>query len=152
MSRVVRFIMSLHDRFPAYGGRGPGDLRLGIALGTIATIFMVLRVYVRLRVNKFGTVALIWSLVAWVCLDSFQNTLDIVLRWHPRIVSNISAVIHGYYPNLRNLLGPSWPRKPYDAHYRSRPATQLPEIHMDHCFFLQLGHSHGEGGRGCLPD
>lgn len=58
--------MSLHDRFPAYGGYGPGDLRLGISLSVVATIFMLLRVYVRLRVNKFGTSALMWSLVAWV--------------------------------------------------------------------------------------
>ncbi|OQD82894.1 hypothetical protein PENANT_c019G07242 [Penicillium antarcticum] len=58
--------MGLHESFPAYGGRGPSDLRLGIALGTVATIFMVLRIYVRLRMNKFGTTALIWSLVAWV--------------------------------------------------------------------------------------
>ena len=58
--------MSLHDQFPAYGGRGPSDLRLGIALGTIATIFMILRVYVRCRVNKFGTTALLLSLLAWV--------------------------------------------------------------------------------------
>lgn len=66
MSRVVRFIMSLADRFPAYGGYGPGDLRLGISLSVVATIFMLLRVYVRLRVNQFGTSALMWSLVAWV--------------------------------------------------------------------------------------
>ncbi|KAJ5662797.1 hypothetical protein N7462_011723 [Penicillium macrosclerotiorum] len=58
--------MSLEEKFPAYGGRGPGDLRLGITLGVIATIFMVLRVYVRLRMNKFGTTALIWSLIAWL--------------------------------------------------------------------------------------
>lgn len=58
--------MSLHDQYPAYGGRGPADLRLGVALGLIATIFMVLRVYVRLRVNKFGTTALLLSLFAWV--------------------------------------------------------------------------------------
>ncbi|KAJ5988078.1 hypothetical protein N7481_003288 [Penicillium waksmanii] len=58
--------MSLHDQYPAYGGRGPTDLRLGISLAVIATIFMVMRVYVRLRVNKFGTTALILSLVAWL--------------------------------------------------------------------------------------
>lgn len=63
--------MSLHDQYPAYGGRGPTDLRLGISLAIIATIFMVLRVYVRLRVNKFGTTALIWSLVAWVSSISY---------------------------------------------------------------------------------
>jgi hypothetical protein len=58
--------MGLHENYPAYGGRGPSDLRLGLGLGSVATIFMILRVYVRLRVNKFGTTALILSLVAWV--------------------------------------------------------------------------------------
>lgn len=58
--------MSLHEKYPAYGGKGPEDFRLGIALGAIATIFMILRVYVRLRVNKFGTTALLLSLLAWV--------------------------------------------------------------------------------------
>ena len=62
--------MSLEERYPAYGGRGPGDLRLGLGLGAVGTIFMALRVYVRLRVNKFGTTALIWALVAWVCVLS----------------------------------------------------------------------------------
>lgn len=60
-------MMSLQDKFPAYGGRGPEDFRTGIALAVIATTFMVLRVYVRLRVNKFGTTALLLSLLAWVC-------------------------------------------------------------------------------------
>lgn len=64
--------MSLHDQYPAYGGRGPSDLRLGIALGTIATIFMIMRLYVRLRVNKFGTTALLLSLLAWVCPSSIS--------------------------------------------------------------------------------
>ncbi|KAJ5133507.1 uncharacterized protein N7443_004863 [Penicillium atrosanguineum] len=57
--------MGLSESYPAYGGRGPDDLRLGLGLGTLATILMILRVYVRLRVNQFGTTALIWSLVAW---------------------------------------------------------------------------------------
>ncbi|KAJ5195423.1 uncharacterized protein N7498_008861 [Penicillium cinerascens] len=58
--------MSLEEKFPAYGGRGPADFRLGIALGLVATTFMILRVYVRLRVNKFGTTALLLSLLAWL--------------------------------------------------------------------------------------
>lgn len=58
--------MSFHEKFPAYGGRG-GDFRVGVALAVIATIFMILRVYVRLRVNKFGTTALLLALLAWVC-------------------------------------------------------------------------------------
>lgn len=63
---LTLFIMSLQEKFPAYGGRGPSDFRLGIALGVIATTFMVLRIYVRLRINKFGTTALLLSLLAWV--------------------------------------------------------------------------------------
>ncbi|KAJ5161944.1 hypothetical protein N7492_007336 [Penicillium capsulatum] len=58
--------MSLHDKYPAFGGRGPTDMSVGVALGLVATIFMLLRIYVRLRINKFGTTALIWALVAWL--------------------------------------------------------------------------------------
>ena len=60
--------MGIQERFPAYGGRGPADMRLGIALAVITTIFILLRIYVRLRINRFGTAALIWTLVAWVCI------------------------------------------------------------------------------------
>ncbi|KAJ5655973.1 hypothetical protein N7507_007923 [Penicillium longicatenatum] len=74
--------MSLQDKFPAYGGRGPSDLRLGIALGVIATIFMVMRLYVRLRINKFGTTALSFSLLAW-----FFTTLTQIF--------GILSVLHG---------------------------------------------------------
>ncbi|KAJ5884444.1 hypothetical protein N7504_012016 [Penicillium tannophilum] len=74
--------MSIHDKFPAYGGRGPSDLRLGIALGVIATIFMIMRLYVRLRINKFGTTALSFSLLAW-----FFTTLTQVF--------GILSVLHG---------------------------------------------------------
>lgn len=70
--------MSFHDKFPAYGGRGPADVRLGIGLAIVATIFMILRVYVRLRVNKFGTTALLLSLLAWVCYSSLQSIIDVV--------------------------------------------------------------------------
>ncbi|KAJ5885500.1 hypothetical protein N7495_010010 [Penicillium taxi] len=65
--------MGLHDLYPAYGGRGPGDLKIGLSLGAIATIFMIMRVYVRLRLNKFGTTALIWSLVAWTFTSVTQS-------------------------------------------------------------------------------
>jgi hypothetical protein len=65
--------MGLHESFPAYGGRGPSDLHLGISLGVVATIFMAMRVYVRLRMNKFGTTSLIWALVAWVWNSNFYN-------------------------------------------------------------------------------
>lgn len=57
---------NLHERFPAFGGRGPGDMRVGIALGVVATLFIALRIYVRLRINNFGTAALVWALIAWV--------------------------------------------------------------------------------------
>lgn len=60
-------MMSFEEKFPAYGGRGPTDLHLGYGLAIVATLFMILRVYVRLRVNKFGTTALMLSLLAWVC-------------------------------------------------------------------------------------
>ncbi|KAJ5106532.1 hypothetical protein N7456_003207, partial [Penicillium angulare] len=73
--------MGLHDRYPAYGGRGPGDLRLGIGLGVVATIFMAMRIYVRLRVNKFGTTALIWSLVAWL-LTAITQTFGVISILH----------------------------------------------------------------------
>lgn len=77
--------MSLKEKFPAYGERGPADFRLGIALGLIATTFMILRVYVRLRVNKFGTTALLLSLLAWVGRSTTGNpkcilTLNSYLR------------------------------------------------------------------------
>lgn len=73
--------MGLSESYPAYGGRGPSDLRLGLGLGSVATVLMILRVYVRLRVNKFGTTALIWSLVAWVlfpCLDTIKLSTNTI--------------------------------------------------------------------------
>ena len=63
---TILAVMGLQENYPAYGGRGPGDLQLGLGLGSVATLFMILRVYVRMRVNKFGTTALILSLLAWV--------------------------------------------------------------------------------------
>jgi hypothetical protein len=62
--RVVR--MTLHDKFPAYGGSGPRILGLGIGLGSVATVLVALRVYVRIRITRVGTAALAWSLAAWV--------------------------------------------------------------------------------------
>ncbi|KAJ5384074.1 hypothetical protein N7517_001985 [Penicillium concentricum] len=73
--------MGLHTSFPAYGGRGPSDLRLGIALGTIATIFTALRVYVRIRMNKFGTTSLIWALVAWL-LTTVTQIFAVISIFH----------------------------------------------------------------------
>ncbi|KAJ5359106.1 uncharacterized protein N7496_011519 [Penicillium cataractarum] len=73
--------MGLHDSYPAYGGRGPSDLRLGLGLGSVATIFMILRVYVRLRINKFGTTALILSLVAWL-LTAVTQTFGVISILH----------------------------------------------------------------------
>ncbi|KAJ5654400.1 hypothetical protein N7490_001403 [Penicillium lividum] len=73
--------MGLHDHYPAYGGRGPTDLHLGLGLGATATIFMAMRVYVRLRVNKFGTTALIWSLVAWF-ITAITQTFGVISILH----------------------------------------------------------------------
>ncbi|KAJ5224013.1 hypothetical protein N7468_008555 [Penicillium chermesinum] len=73
--------MSLQDKYPAYGGHGPKDLRLGISLAVIATIFMIMRVYVRIKVNKFGTTALLLSLLAWL-LTAITQTLGIISVLH----------------------------------------------------------------------
>ncbi|KAJ5489729.1 hypothetical protein N7539_004619 [Penicillium diatomitis] len=72
---------SLEEKYPAYGGRGPGDLHLGITLAIIATIFMSLRVYVRLFINKFGTTALILSLIAWL-LTAITQTFGVLAVLH----------------------------------------------------------------------
>lgn len=58
--------MATSLRYPAYGGEGPLCIRVGLSLGVIATILMVLRVYVRLRINTLGSAALLWALSAWV--------------------------------------------------------------------------------------
>ncbi|EPS31718.1 hypothetical protein PDE_06675 [Penicillium oxalicum 114-2] len=73
--------MSLEERYPAYGGRGPRDLRIGISLAIIATIFMAMRVYVRVFMNKFGTTALMWSLAAWF-LTAITQTFGIISVLH----------------------------------------------------------------------
>lgn len=83
--------MSLHEKYPAYGGKGPEDFRLGIALGAIATVFMILRVYVRLRVNKFGTTALLLSLLAW-----FFTTLTQIF--------GIISVLHGLGNHITTII------------------------------------------------
>ncbi|KAJ5908723.1 hypothetical protein N7495_001405 [Penicillium taxi] len=83
--------MGLEEKYPAYGGRGPGDLRLGLGLGATATIFMVLRVYVRLRVNKFGTAALIWSIAAWI-VTIVTQTMSII------------AILHGLGNHIGDLV------------------------------------------------
>ncbi|EPS25418.1 hypothetical protein PDE_00351 [Penicillium oxalicum 114-2] len=73
--------MGLRDDYPAYGGRGPADLHLGLGLGSVATIFMILRVYVRLRINKFGTTALILALIAWL-LTAITQTFSVIAILH----------------------------------------------------------------------
>lgn len=83
--------MSLQEKFPAYGGHGPEDFRLGISLAVIATIFMILRVYVRLRVNKFGTTALLLSLLAWLLTAITQ-------------VFGIISVLHGLGNHLTTIV------------------------------------------------
>ncbi|KAJ5234167.1 uncharacterized protein N7469_003335 [Penicillium citrinum] len=90
--------MSLHEKYPAYGGRGPTDLRLGISLAVIATIFMAMRVYVRLRVNKFGTTALIWSLIAWLftAITQIFGILSVLhgLGNHITIITKVGELHH----------------------------------------------------------
>ncbi|OGE50159.1 hypothetical protein PENARI_c018G04992 [Penicillium arizonense] len=96
--------MGLHESYPAYGGSGPSDFRLGIALGTVATVFMVLRVYVRLRMNKFGTTALIWSLVAWL-FTAITQIFGILSILHG-LGNHITIVIE--VGELRNFLLYTW--------------------------------------------
>lgn len=74
--------MGLQEQFPAYGGRGPSDFRLGIALGVLTTIIICLRVYVRLQINKFGTTALIWTLAAWVREGSLLTAAGTDMQRH----------------------------------------------------------------------
>ncbi|KAL2782683.1 hypothetical protein BJX66DRAFT_345611 [Aspergillus keveii] len=64
--------MTLHDKFPAYGGSGSRILGLGIGLGSVATVLVALRVYVRIRITRFGTTALAWSLAAWTITVTAQ--------------------------------------------------------------------------------
>jgi hypothetical protein len=96
--------MGLQDSFPAYGGRGPSDLRLGIALGSIATIFIFLRVYVRLRVTQFGTASLIWALLAWG-FTAITQVLGIVSVLHG-LGNHISVVTET--GELHNFLLFTW--------------------------------------------
>ncbi|KAJ5166956.1 uncharacterized protein N7482_005737 [Penicillium canariense] len=96
--------MGLHDHYPAYGGRGPGDLRLGLGLGSVATIFMMLRVYVRLRVNKFGTTALILSLAAWL-LTTITQSFAVISILHG--LGNKIAIVEEVGA-LRNYLLFTW--------------------------------------------
>jgi hypothetical protein len=92
--------MSLQERYPAYGGRGPADLRVGLGLGAVATIFLILRIYVRLRVNKFGTTALIWALVAWV------GVITSILSGPHRLTSSIAS--NDYHTMLWRYFRSSW--------------------------------------------
>ncbi|KAJ5894609.1 hypothetical protein N7495_006300 [Penicillium taxi] len=96
--------MGLSEDYPAYGGRGPGDLSLGLGLGSVATVFIILRVYVRLRVNKFGTAALLWTLTAWIFTTISQSVATV-------------AILHGLgnhieiveeHDNLRQYLLLTW--------------------------------------------
>ncbi|KAJ5888105.1 hypothetical protein N7495_008146 [Penicillium taxi] len=96
--------MGLSEKYPAYGGRGPGDFQIGIALGTITTIFALLRIYIRLRVNKFGTTSLIWFLSAYIFTTTSQTFASIAifngLGNHVEIVESKG--------NMRNYLLYSW--------------------------------------------
>ncbi|KAF2229101.1 hypothetical protein EV356DRAFT_437826, partial [Viridothelium virens] len=58
--------MDLYKHYHAYGGRGPTCVRVGLSLGTLATILIILRIYVRLRINRTGTTALLWAIATWI--------------------------------------------------------------------------------------
>ncbi|KAJ5908794.1 hypothetical protein N7495_001476 [Penicillium taxi] len=96
--------MSLHEHYPAYGGRGPSDLVVGLTLGAIATIFMILRVYVRLKVNNFGTAALICFLVAWT-LTAVTQCFGVIAVLHG-LGNHIIAIEE--VGELRNFLFFTW--------------------------------------------
>lgn len=132
--------MSFHDQYPAYGGRGPGDFRLGVSLAVIATIFMILRVYVRLRVNKFGTTALLLSLLAYVC----PMCMTIEHRGHLLMTTRID--VYSHYSSSRHLFRLSWPRQPHVRHCQDRQYTRLPSFHLGHRVLLQPGHPHWQSG------
>ncbi|KAF7717206.1 Uncharacterized protein PECH_004060 [Penicillium ucsense] len=96
--------MGLRDTYPAYGGHGPEDLRLGLGLGSVATIFMILRVYVRLRINTFGTRALILSLVAWL-LTAITQTFSVIAILHG-LGNHVETILH--HGDLRKYLLFTW--------------------------------------------
>ncbi|KAI9651517.1 MAG: hypothetical protein M1831_000791 [Alyxoria varia] len=62
---AVIIARTLWDMPPTYGGNGPSLLKLGWALGAIATTIIILRIYTRIKVTSVGNWALFWALVAW---------------------------------------------------------------------------------------
>ena len=66
--------MGLEAQYPAYGGRGPVCLRVGLGLAALATVLIFLRLYVRLRISTAGTKALIWAIAAWVSVAFCERT------------------------------------------------------------------------------
>ncbi|KAI9687093.1 MAG: hypothetical protein M1822_002503 [Bathelium mastoideum] len=64
--------MGLHQQYDAYGGRGSSCIGTGLSLGTLATILIILRIYIRLRINNLGTTALIWAIAAWALTVTTQ--------------------------------------------------------------------------------
>lgn len=55
-----------HQKYPAYGGRGPIIVGVGLALGSITTMLLLLRLYVRFAITPHGGWALAWAGCAWV--------------------------------------------------------------------------------------
>ena len=81
--------MGIHQHYQAYGGRGPTCVRTGLSLGLLATLLIMLRIYVRLRMNRRGTAALIWAIVAWVSdyssgLPELQHNTRMTNPWQRR--------------------------------------------------------------------
>ena len=60
------YSMGLYQQYQAYGGMGPACIGTGLSLAVLATLLIILRIYVRLRMNKLGTTALLWAIAAWV--------------------------------------------------------------------------------------
>ncbi|KAF2233624.1 hypothetical protein EV356DRAFT_468184 [Viridothelium virens] len=83
--------MDLYQQYHAYGGRGPTCVRTGLSLAVLATILIILRIYVRLRINNLGTTALLWAIAAW--------GLTVVTQ-----VFGVLAALHGLGNHMTVLL------------------------------------------------
>ncbi|KAI9699843.1 MAG: hypothetical protein M1820_007018 [Bogoriella megaspora] len=73
--------MDLFEKYDAYGGQGPKSVRTGLSLGALATILIILRIYVRLRISTLGTTALFWAIAAWV-LTVVTQTFGVLAALH----------------------------------------------------------------------
>ncbi|KAI9662267.1 MAG: hypothetical protein M1821_008434 [Bathelium mastoideum] len=83
--------MGLHQQYDAYGGRGSSCIGTGLSLGTLATILIILRIYIRLRINNLGTTALIWAIAAWALTVTTQ-------------VFGVLAALHGLGNHMTVLI------------------------------------------------